>query len=152
MTQKTPQGGSNFTFEQTTRSLQLLRDAGPRAVPKRFLTFECRFTQCAARFHELEKRGFKVRNETRPGDRCVTFVLEAEPKSPKADRLEKRGGNQGKLDGSSDWWYRLIRNNAGAKPRVDWPDWYERRTGKPRPSGKPLARTADLPLFAERGR
>ena len=52
---------------------------------------------------------------------------------------------EGKARGACDWWYRLIRDNAGAKPLADSSDWYEREHG-PRPSGKP---PCDLPLFAE---
>jgi hypothetical protein len=37
---------------------------------------------------------------------------------------------EGKPLGSSDWFYRLIRDNAGAKPFSDSPDWYERQSGK----------------------
>lgn len=40
---------------------------------------------------------------------------------------------EGKAHGSSDWFYRLIRDNAGAEPPSDSRDWYTRQTGKPRP-------------------
>lgn len=40
---------------------------------------------------------------------------------------------EGKAHGASDWWYRLIRDNAGVKPVTDSSDWYTRQTGKPRP-------------------
>lgn len=40
---------------------------------------------------------------------------------------------EGKPHGSSDWFYRLIRDNAGEKPATDSSDWYTRQTGKPRP-------------------
>lgn len=43
---------------------------------------------------------------------------------------------EGKPHGSSDWWYRLIRDNAGEKPANDSPDWYERQFG-PRPKTHP---------------
>lgn len=40
---------------------------------------------------------------------------------------------EGKPHGSSDWFYRLLRDNAGEKPLSDSPDWFERQTGKRRP-------------------
>jgi hypothetical protein len=43
---------------------------------------------------------------------------------------------EGKPHGSSDWFYRLIRDNTGAKAQAESPDWYEREHG-PRPSGQP---------------
>src|SRR5215831_14313476 len=55
---------------------------------------------------------------------------------------------EGKAQGSSDWFYCLIRDNAGAKPVADSGDWYERQTGQARP--KPQDVASDLgPLFAE---
>jgi hypothetical protein len=64
---------------------------------------------------------------------------------------------EGKPHGSADWFYRLIRDNAGIAPSTrsnasvgavaDTPDWYERQHG-PRPSDR-LAepRFTGLPLF-----
>ena len=50
---------------------------------------------------------------------------------------------EGKPYGASDWFYRLIRDNAGATPQAESPDWYECATGQARPQlGK-----SDLPLF-----
>ncbi len=46
---------------------------------------------------------------------------------------------EGKPHGSSDWFYRLIRDNAGAKPLSDSPDWFERQTGKPRSAVNPMS-------------
>lgn len=43
---------------------------------------------------------------------------------------------EGNPHGSSDWFYRLIRDNAGAKPLADSPDWYEKQHG-PRPASHP---------------
>jgi hypothetical protein len=40
---------------------------------------------------------------------------------------------EGKPYGTSDWFYRLIRDDAGAKPQAESPDLYERATGQPRP-------------------
>lgn len=60
-------------------------------------------------------------------------------RSPRNRISELRGEGhliEGKPHGSSDWWYRLIRDNAGAKPLSDSPDWYEREHG-PRPSSHP---------------
>jgi hypothetical protein len=53
---------------------------------------------------------------------------------------------EGKPHGASDWFYRLIRDNAGVKPLADSPDWYERVSGQPRP---PLDQEdfSSLPLF-----
>jgi hypothetical protein len=45
---------------------------------------------------------------------------------------------EGKPLGSSDWFYQLIRDNAGAKPFSDSPDWYERQSGKPRSAVNPM--------------
>lgn len=56
---------------------------------------------------------------------------------------------EGKPHGSSDWFYRLIRDNTGEKPASNSPDWYERQTGKPRPARGPQEQASDLPLFAE---
>ncbi len=55
---------------------------------------------------------------------------------------------EGKPHGSFDWFYRLIRDNAGAKPLNNSPDWYERQHG-PRPSHKPTdpQLPSSLPLF-----
>lgn len=53
---------------------------------------------------------------------------------------------EGKSHGSSDWFYRLIRDNAGAKPQAKSPDWYERTTGQPRPRPDE-SDFASLPLF-----
>jgi hypothetical protein len=54
---------------------------------------------------------------------------------------------EGKPHGSSDWFYRLIRDNIGEKPFADSSDWYQRAHG-PRPSGKTAKRAGNLPLFA----
>jgi hypothetical protein len=51
---------------------------------------------------------------------------------------------EGKPHGFSDWWYRLIRDNAGVKPLSDS---LERAHG-PRPSDKQKEPADDLPLFA----
>jgi hypothetical protein len=56
---------------------------------------------------------------------------------------------EGKPHGSSDWFYRLIRDTAGAAPQAGSPDWYAREHG-PRPSHKandPQG-SPELPLFA----
>lgn len=53
---------------------------------------------------------------------------------------------EGKPHGSSDWFYRLIRDNAGPKPQAESSDWYERATGRLRPQlGKDDF--SSLPLF-----
>ncbi len=68
-----------FANSQERKILDLLRQAGPRGVSKRFLVFELHFTQASARVHSLERRGFKIRHEMRDGDDYVTFVLEPAP-------------------------------------------------------------------------
>jgi hypothetical protein len=49
----------------------------------------------------------------------------------------RKDGNliEGKPQGISDWFYRLIRANAGASTtaRADSHDWYEHATGRPQP-------------------
>lgn len=40
---------------------------------------------------------------------------------------------EGKPDGASDWFYRLIRDSTGANPLAESSDWYEHTTGRPRP-------------------
>src|SRR5215469_11672291 len=54
---------------------------------------------------------------------------------------------EGKPHGSSDWFYRLIRDNAGVKPLADSPDWNEKATGRPRHQLDQDDFSA-LPLFA----
>lgn len=55
---------------------------------------------------------------------------------------------EGKPHGSSDWFYRLIRDNAGAKPQAEPLDWYEHATGQPRSQlGKDDF--SSLPLFRD---
>lgn len=53
---------------------------------------------------------------------------------------------EGKPHGTSDWFYRLIRDNTGLKPFADLPDWYERATGQPRPQ-LDKRDFSSLPLF-----
>ena len=53
---------------------------------------------------------------------------------------------EGNPHGTSDWFYRLIRDNSGVKPFADSPDWYERTTGHPRPQMQ-SEDFSDLPLF-----
>ena len=81
-----------FANDQCAKILQLLREAGLRGVSKEFLVFECRYTQAAARVFELERRGYEIRHEQRPGDRYTTFVLISEPASPKPDWYERETG------------------------------------------------------------
>jgi hypothetical protein len=80
-------GRPSFAGDQAAKILELLREAGARGVSKELLIFQCGFTQCGARVFELEKRGFKILHEMRPGDRYVTFVFKSEPDEP--DRDEK---------------------------------------------------------------
>jgi hypothetical protein len=56
---------------------------------------------------------------------------------------------EGKPHGTSDWFYRLIRDKSGVKPFADSPDWYERTTGHPRPQLQNDDFSA-LPLFGDR--
>src|SRR5579862_4754033 len=91
-------GRPSFAGDQAAKILQLLREAGPQGVSKRFLIFECGYTQCGARIWELERRGYQIHHEQRPGDRYVTFVLIAEPDSPKADWFETQTGKRRPAD------------------------------------------------------
>jgi hypothetical protein len=57
---------------------------------------------------------------------------------------------EGRAHGASDWFYRLIRDNAGVSPmaRAESRDWYERAAGRPRPQlDKPENDFSSLPLF-----
>jgi hypothetical protein len=56
----------------------------------------------------------------------------------------RRAGHliEGKPFGSSDWFYRLIRDSAGEGP-AGAADWYKRKHG-PRPAGE----VSELPLFS----
>jgi hypothetical protein len=74
-----PHGRPPFADSQEQTILDLLLEAGPHGVSKKFLVFERHFTQASARIHHLEQRGFKIRHEMRPGDTYVTFVLESVP-------------------------------------------------------------------------
>ncbi|HEV3483012.1 MAG TPA: hypothetical protein VGR97_11880 [Candidatus Acidoferrales bacterium] len=56
---------------------------------------------------------------------------------------------EGKPYGSSNWFYRLIRDNAGAKPQDESSDWYERATGRPRPQ-LDTCDFSSLPLFGSK--
>ena len=53
---------------------------------------------------------------------------------------------EGKPRGAADWWYRLIRDNGGAKPHAASLGWYERATGQPRPQ-LDKDDISSLPLF-----
>jgi hypothetical protein len=63
----------------------------------------------------------------------------------------RRAGNliEGKPAGSSDWWYRLIRESSGQEPTHS-SDWYEREHGA-RPSARAAQSTIELPLFGDGG-
>jgi hypothetical protein len=56
---------------------------------------------------------------------------------------------EGKARGSADWFYRLIRDNAGHAPSPSSSaDWYERTTGHARPKlDKRNDELSSLPLF-----
>lgn len=117
-------GRPPFANSQERKILDLLRQAGPRGVSKKFLVFDLHFTQASARVHTLEQRGFKIRHEMRAGDDYVTFVLESSPET-------------------------VAQQPApNVLHRVESTDWYERQTGKPRAAVMPEKSTADvLPLF-----
>lgn len=59
----------------------------------------------------------------------------------------RRAGNliEGKPAGSSDWWYRLIRDGSG-QGAPESGDWYEREHGS---SAAATPTAPDLPLFDE---
>src|ERR1700722_4235646 len=69
-----PSGAPDFAHAQRDAILLLLREAKLRGegVDRAYLLFECRFTQCAARIFELERMGYVIRHETRPGQRYIT--------------------------------------------------------------------------------
>jgi helix-turn-helix protein len=117
-------GRPPFAGSQETKILELLRRAGSRGVCKKVLVFELHFTQASSRVHSLEQRGFKIRHEMRAGDDYVTFVLESSPPETEA------------------------RTSNSTSPRVARNDWYERETGKARPSGRGTTKP-DLPLFGD---
>lgn len=55
---------------------------------------------------------------------------------------------EGRRHGATDWFYRLIRDSAGAKPQAEPTDWYERATGQPRPLHRQRKDDfSSLPLF-----
>lgn len=102
-------GAPDFAGDQRAEILRLLREAGSSGVSKEFLIFSKHFTQCGARIFELERQGFNIRHESRPGERYVTFVLISEPNPPK-----------------------LL---PSCRPQSEG-DWYAQETGKPRPSAQ----------------
>jgi hypothetical protein len=55
---------------------------------------------------------------------------------------------EGDPRGSSDWFYRLIRDSAGEKPQADSPDWYESENG-PRPASHPWKKPISEKRLAE---
>jgi hypothetical protein len=70
-------------------------------------------------------------------------------RSPRNRICELRQGGyliEGKAHGSSDWFYRLIRDNACEKLHAELSDWYERATGRPRPQ-LDASDFSSLPLF-----
>lgn len=56
---------------------------------------------------------------------------------------------EGEAHGSSDWFYRLIRDDANAEPQAESSDWYERSTGHPRPQ-LDKCDFSSLPLFGSK--
>jgi hypothetical protein len=72
-----PRHRPKFADGQATKILELLIQAGPRGVSKSFLIFQRGYTQAGARIFELEKQGYRIRHEFRPGDSYVTFILES---------------------------------------------------------------------------
>lgn len=114
-------GAPEFAGDQRAEILRLLREAGPRGVSKAVLIFEKHFSQAASRVWELERQGYQIRHEARDGERYVTFVLVSEPAEPKS--------------------------LPTFKPKSA--DWYEKSTGKPRPSS---TQSQDFgPLFSPMG-
>ncbi len=111
-------GRPAFADSQRAKILHLLRRAGRTGVRREDLIFHYRWTQTGARIHELEKMGYKIRHESRPGERLIVYVLESEP-------LELRP-----LEG-------LQSDRASG-------DWYEKRASKRRAASE----TSELPLFA----
>ena len=118
-----------FTGEQAGKILALLREAGSKGVSKRHLIFDLHYTQAAARIHELEKIGFIIRHEKRPGDGYTWFVLEKESGQSSENSAVLPAPAEAPVASS---------NSA---------DWYERETGRPRPVEGPREDLSGLPLF-----
>jgi hypothetical protein len=116
---------------QRDNVLRLLREAKARGqgLRREDAIFQHRITQVGARVHELERMGFSIRHDLEPRARFITYFLVSEPEQEKPlSTYRPRGADprQGSLANS--------------------PDWYERETGKPRPSPAP----PDLgPLFTD---
>ena len=94
-----PHGRPSFADSQEETILAMLREAGPRGVSKAFLIFECHFTQAGALVFELERRGYKIRHEMRPGDQYVTFVLESSPEAGKPEPSEPEWKDRPRVTG-----------------------------------------------------
>lgn len=113
-----PSGRPPFATSQREKILGLLRQAGSHGVRREDLIFQHRWTQAGTRIFELEQMGYKIRHESRPGERLIVYVLESEPLElkPLQDSPSERATR----------------------------DWYEKQTGRPRTSRE----TPVLPLFA----
>ena len=105
-------GRPSFADSQEKTILDLLIEAKSLGVSKKFLIFELGFTQCSARIHFLERRGYKIRHEMRPGDRYTTFVLESSPeRETPLPTYEKKGPDARQETLSRDW----LEESAGRK-------------------------------------
>src|SRR5579859_7542891 len=72
-------GRPTFAASQRDKILALLKQAGSEGVRREDLIFQHRWTQAGTRIFELEQMGYKIRHESRSGERLVVYVLESEP-------------------------------------------------------------------------
>ena len=72
-------GRPTLAASQRDKILALLKQAGSEGVRREDLIFQYRWTQAGTRIFELEQMGYKIRHESRVGERLVVYVLESEP-------------------------------------------------------------------------
>jgi Helix-turn-helix domain len=82
-------GRPEFADSQREKILRLLKRAGRSGVRREDLIFHYRWTQAGSRIFELEKMGYKIRHESRPGERLIVYVLASEPLEPKPFQVWK---------------------------------------------------------------
>lgn len=107
-------GAPDFAHAQRDEILRLLREAKDRGegVDKVYLIYERHFSQAAARIFELEKMGYVIRHETRPGQKYVSYFLVSEPAQEKPlPNYQPKGPDrrQSTFASSSDWYTRQTK-------------------------------------------
>jgi hypothetical protein len=80
------------------------------------------------RIFELEKMGYLIQHEQEPGARFITYFLVSEPEQPKPlPAYQAKGPDPSQFS---------FANSA---------DWYERQTGRPRPTqSEPIQQLGSL--------